>query len=109
MANRKKTFASQLDAEELNPAMQFISPPQTARAPVQAQEAPAPRVEIPPAARAPQPPEGYRLNPMFIEKKTRRLQLLLKPSVYDRVKELADREGVSVNEYISSVLETATR
>lgn len=42
-------------------------------------------------------PRGYELRP---ERKTGRFQLRLPPSVLDEVKELAERESVSVNEWI---------
>ncbi len=105
--SRKKTFTAQLDSAQFNPAMQFIS-----AAPQQKEEDRRPRrPSTAPAAgeRAPEPPDGFRMNPMYIEKKTRRLQLLLKPSVYDAIRERADREGVSVNELTGSILETAMR
>lgn len=54
-------------------------------------------------------PEGYKRNPEYIEKKTRRLQLVLQPSLYEKVKARADQSGTSVNEYIHSILEDATR
>lgn len=104
MADKKKTFTTQLDSAQFNPAMQFISA-------AQQKEQPKPVRGGGPAAAQPakEPPEGYRMNPMYIEKKTRRLQLLLKPTVYDAIKARADAEGVSVNEMIGSILETATR
>ncbi len=54
-----------------------------------------------------EPPEGYKLNPQFIEKRTRRLQLVLQPSLYEKVRARAQESGISVNEYIHSVLEEA--
>lgn len=54
-------------------------------------------------------PEGYKPNPEFIEKKTRRLQLVLQPSLYEKVKARATENGASVNDYIHSILEEATR
>lgn len=79
-----------------NPALNFIS---AAR-----EEDPAPA----PAATDRKAPEGYKKNPMFVEKKTRRLQLVLQPSLYERVKAAAERNGSSVNDYIHSLLEEAT-
>lgn len=109
MADKKKTFSAQLGSAQFNPAMQFIS-----SAPQQSEEEPKPKQGRPAkpqsAYEKPQdPPDGFRMNPMYIEKKTRRLQLLLKPSVYDAIRERADREGVSVNEMIGSILETAVK
>lgn len=54
-------------------------------------------------------PEGYKLNPLYIETKSRRLQLVLQPSLYNRVKEKAQGAGLSVNEYIHQILDEATR
>ena len=70
-----------------NPAMMFISQaeePKKQATPLQAKRAPQGR-----------------------EAKTRRLQLLLTPSLYEAVKERADSEGLSVNETISELLQTA--
>ena len=55
------------------------------------------------------PPDGYKLDPRYIEKRTRRLQLILQPSLYERVKEQADSSGISVNDYIHQVLEKETK
>lgn len=102
-----------------NPALQFISKP-VEEAPA-AQPAPAPQpVVTPAAAPAPAPaldvnapfdgyaiPEGYRL----ISKETRshRLQLLLTPTLYDKVKQAATANGLKVNDYIHRVLDMATK
>jgi hypothetical protein len=82
----KKSFK-----DNLNPAMQFISTP----------------VEEKPQTDS--PPEGYKVNPLYIEKKSKRLQLLIQPSLYSKIKARADREGKSVNELIHSILEDETR
>ena len=79
MANK---FAKQM--EKKNPAMKFISSPQT-------EEAPPPEIK-------------QRANR---EAKSRRLQLLLRPSLYEAIKEKAEAEGVSVNEEIGELLESA--
>ena len=39
------------------------------------------------------------------ETKSKRVQLLVKPSVYQSISDLADAEGISVNELINIVLE----
>lgn len=83
----KKSFKA-----ELNPALQFISA---------TEETPAPRTE--------EKPEGYKLNPLYIEKRSKRLQLLVQPSLYDRVKAEADAKGCSVNDYIHTILEEKTK
>lgn len=86
---KKKSFI------EDNPALQFISStePLTERKPTPAEK----------------PPEGYKLNPLYVETKSRRLQLVLQPSLYEKVKATAKSKGVSVNEYIHKLLEEATR
>ncbi len=75
-----------------NPALQFLSA---------AEETPSAAYS---GAKA---PEGYKLNPMYVETRSRRLQLVLQPSLYDKVREKAAEEGISVNEYIHRVLAAA--
>ena len=81
-----------------NPALQFIS--QAAEEQTQEQ------APVKPTTKA---PEGYKLNPLFVEVKSRRLQLVLQPSLYERVKTGASAGGLSVNEYIHQILDEATR
>ena len=88
---QKKSFKA-----DLNPAMQFISTP--------AEETVAETVTAP---RATEAPEGYKLNPLYIEKRSKRLQLLVQPSLYDKIKAQVDTEGCSVNDFIHRVLEDA--
>ena len=85
---QKKSFKA-----ELNPAMQFISTPTEDERKVTTATAPA--------------PEGYKVNPLYIEKRSKRLQLLVQPSLYDKIKAQADAEGCSVNDLIHRVLEDA--
>lgn len=82
-----------------NPALQFIS---TAEEETQQGERETPRP-------AEKPPEGYKLNPLYVETKSRRLQLVLQPSLYERVKAGAKAAGLSVNEYVHQILDNATR
>lgn len=70
-----------------NPALQFFS---------QAEEKPQ-QVETRP----------LYTRPKQQEYKTRRLQLLLRPSLYEEIKEAAEREGASVNDLIHCILENA--
>lgn len=55
------------------------------------------------------PPEGYKLNPLYIETKSKRVQLVLQPSLYKRVKAAADKENLSFNEYCHRLLDEATK
>lgn len=90
----KKTFKD-------NPALQFITEPEEKPEQNSNQEA-----QTQPSMK---PPKGYKLNPMYVEVKSRRLQLALQPSLYKRVKAAADMYGLSVNEYIHRTLDIATQ
>ena len=86
-----------------NPALQFISTAETAEPETQ----PAEREPMP--STTGKPPAGYKRNPLFVETKSRRLQLVLQPSLYNRVKAGAAAAGLSVNEYVHQILDNATR
>ena len=45
--------------------------------------------------------------PMYIEKRTRRVQLLLQPSLYKQIKKIATANDSSVNDVIHRILENA--
>lgn len=96
-----------------NPALQFISSTEPELADsegIQPEKNPQEKSEVKPQPRPiEKPPKGYKLNPIYIETKSRRLQLVLQPSLYDRVKAKATAAGLSVNEYIHQVLDNATR
>ena len=66
----RKSFKA--DLADINPAMQFISIPE----------------EKPDA-----PPPGYKYNPLYVETKSRRLQLLIQPSLFDKVRVQAQQKG----------------
>lgn len=42
--------------------------------------------------------------PVFIEKKNRRVQLLLQPSVHEAIRRLAEDEETSFNDYVNTLL-----
>ena len=79
----KKDFKS-------NPALQFIST---------ASEETATKTEA---------PSGYKPNPAFIETKSKRVQLLVQPSVFDAVDRIARARGISRNEVINEALKQYT-
>lgn len=54
-------------------------------------------------------PEGYKINPMYIEVKSKRVQLVLQPSLFEKVKALAEKKQDSVNNTIHAILEAATK
>lgn len=76
MAAKKKDFT-------VNPAEMFISSTQA-----DADETASKR-DI---------PKGHKPNPLYIETRSARAQLLIEPSVYRRVKELAKIKDISINE-----------
>ena len=91
---------------EIAPELQFMS-----KETIEAVEG---RAEQPKAPAAPKgniepAPEGYKINPLYVEKKTKRVQLVLQPSLYEKVKAAADAAGSSFNDYCHRLLEEATR
>lgn len=53
----------------------------------------------------PAAPAGYKPNRAFIETKSRRVQLLMQPSLYEQIKARAEKEYMSFNEYVHKILE----
>lgn len=121
-----KSFAEKMKNKAAeNPAMMFISQPDAAPEPEEAPEvsrnpetgrnrlkvSSARMVETP----EPEPiPEETTLlkaprAPQRAEAKTRRLQLLLQPSLYEAVRARAEAEGLSVNEEIGELLKSALK
>lgn len=108
----KKNFAGQQ-----NPALAFISPQEAAPERVEEQNVPT----IKPASKAAaglktasavksgikttDAPKGFKANPLYVETKSRRMQLLVQPSLYEALKARATAEGLSVNELVHSILE----
>lgn len=45
-------------------------------------------------------------NPEYVETKSKRVQMLMQPSLYNSIKERAEKEGVSVNEMMHEILKT---
>lgn len=94
----KKTFMD-------NPALQFISnSAQPGGITSQIEESKGGNSATEPKATA---PDGYKINPMYIEKKSKRIQLVMQPSLYERAKAAADSAGISFNEYVHRALEIA--
>ena len=81
--SQKKSFKS-----DLNPAMQFISVPQE-------------------TSDKPQKiTESQKAKPIYPETRSKRLQLLLTPSLHDNLKKIAQSENRSLNDLINSILES---
>jgi hypothetical protein len=77
-----------------NPAMRFISTGQTATG------------TIPDAEEKPTAP--MKPNPLYIETKSKRLQLLIQPTLHRKLKDRATAQGVSLNELIHTALQEYT-
>lgn len=84
----KKSFS-----EDLNPALAFIS----------TEESPAE------TGAQTQGTVQQALHGERAEAKSRRVQMLIKPSTYERVKGQAQQLGVSVNAYMNAILEHYTK
>lgn len=91
-----------------NPALQFIS--QAGEAEQEEITQQVTQTQIPKRLGiSEEAPEGYKLNPKYIELKTKRLQLVLQPSLLERVRKKAKESGLSVNEYVHRILDKETR
>ena len=77
----KKTFKN-----EINPALQFISSSEE-----EAQAVPVKR------------------NPLYTETKSKRFQMLIQPSLYSKLKDMAEQKGSSLNDLIHTILEQAAK
>ena len=114
----KKTFADAMKQKALNPTMPFITAreePQEAQTEgIETQGRPAPEA----SAGASKPgrskgnPRTKRQEkelppapPVENETKSRRLQLLIKPSIHQAIKLEADARHTSVNDLINSILQ----
>jgi len=80
-----KSFKESAQNALSNPAMQFITAPAAPRTPEPEPQSAAPAKEC----------------------KSRRLQLLIKPSIHEAIKERAAQNGTSVNDWINGALERA--
>jgi len=74
---------------EINPALQFISGSAN-----EAQE---------------EKDVSIKRNPMYIETKSKRFQLLLQPSLHSSLKVMADQKETSLNDLIHTILEQAAK
>lgn len=110
----KKTFTDRIQQIAANPTLQFISTPEAAPEPQKAPqtaEKKKPERKTSSASSTPQrAPQARRAQPQYDEEtKSRRLQLLLQPSLYDELRAKAAQEHISVNEMISIILKDYLR
>lgn len=108
MANKKKSFLDTANKRESNnPTMAFISKESIEE--VEAvDEIKEPAIVSMQISTSNKPPKGYKLNPLYIETKTKRLQLVIQPSLYEKIKAASKAAGLSLNEYCHRVLDKAT-
>ena len=91
-----------------NPALQFISSSQeaaeqAAALPTEDQQPEKIKGTIPPA------PKGYKINPLYLETKSQRVQVVMQPSLLKLLKKQAKEQKLSTNGYIHIILEAAAR
>lgn len=92
-----------------SPALAFIKPQGEQGETAAAEEPPAkaPKSKKPEKLRTIVIPEGMTITPdMFIEKRSRRVQLVLRPSVYEKAKAKADSLGISFNDYVHALIDS---
>lgn len=80
-----------------NPALAFISKDSIDKAEGQEESKPILKGKK-------EAPAGYKPNPEYIETKSKRVQILIQPSVHDKLKAIAKAENTSVNEIINIAL-----
>lgn len=93
------------DFTKNNPALAFISGTEEAKEIQETSKEESGAKKTPTPKEAPgTPPPGYKVNPQFIEKKSQRLNLLIQPSVLNRLKKMAKKNKTSVNETINQLI-----
>lgn len=98
---KKKSFIESAQLQN-DPALSFISHESLAR--IEGTDDSVITVEIDPAPE----PEG-RFRQGRSEVKSRRVQLVMQPSLYSRVRDASIRAGLSLNEYCHRALEDAVK
>lgn len=105
----KKSFTANMPAEMfITPAPQAGEPENQEPAPESA--APVVKRWKPPVKKmgtAPKPPKGYKINHDIVETKSKRVQLLMQPSLVDALKAGAKKSKLSFNAYVHILLEEA--
>jgi hypothetical protein len=84
-----------------NPALSFIS-----QESIDKVEQPESSPSTAPARK--KAPAGYKPNPEFIETKSKRVQILVQPSLYRDAKALSSELGISLNDFIHRAIQEAT-
>lgn len=103
-----KDFTAKLKGKN-NPALAFMSQPEEAQEPIQEMAAPEQadnkqQAEEKPEA-TPEQPNNPPMKRLYVETKSKRVQLLMQPTLHKRLKKIADGKCISFNEFIHSTLE----
>lgn len=102
----KKTFTDKIQQKAVNPTLQFIYQPEPQDETQPVEEQRSERSSSTPKKRT----QARRSLPQFDEEtKSRRLQLLITPSLYEAIKAKATQERRSINDLINSILSDAVR
>jgi hypothetical protein len=119
MKKKYETSADEVLNPKTNPAAKFITAPTAKKTPAPGAAAkkaarPAKKAAAPKKAAglekliasASSPPPGYKLDPRFIELKSKDVHLLIQPSLYGRIAAAAEKAGArSFNDYVHKILE----
>ena len=109
---KDKNFIGKLQGKN-NPALAFISQqeakPEEAQEPIQEMAAPEQtdnkqQTEEKPKV-TPEPANNPPMKRLYVETKSKRVQLLMQPTLHKRLKRLANDNELSFNEFIHSTLE----
>lgn len=98
----KKSFKN-----DINPAMNFISQESVDRANESEKIIVTDKTLENELIRNKKIPEGYKLNPLYVETKSKRLHLLMQPSLHEKLRHKAQSEGTSVNDIVNIILQEA--
>lgn len=99
---KRKSF---IDEETGNPALAFISET-SIKAVEDGEETKEQELKAPTGEK---PPKGYKYNPLYIETKTKRVQLVFQPSLYEKIRAASKAAGLSFNEFCHRALSEATK
>lgn len=104
MAAKRKSFIN--PPEGRNPALSYISDESIAAVEGQQHQPEEPQATAPDRETLEaNKPEGYKLNPYYVEVKSKRVQIVLRPSVYEGIKAASKADGTSFNDYVHRLLE----
>ena len=100
-----KSFLDSKGAEETkqNPINNFLGEEEPERKPSTKRSTPARKAE-PPAYTDEKPPKGYRIDPRFMEVKSKRVQFVFQPSLLERFKAESARRNTSMNDLMHVAL-----